>query len=202
MPHEGRPLAYEPPNVKQVPAARLFRLLSNPERPGLPIDFRLTGAEAFALEVRAPTSREFSCALDQEGDDPDGQDAAQRRALIASVLWTGGGRAFRASGSLGLLYGGEFDALWGAVWGALDVIAPSSARSNLPEWLERLKEGALHALNLATARQMAETRELDRSLGYRLIWLPRPERYYGKAPVLLTEGQLLAYRAACEAVDS
>ncbi len=157
--------------------------------------YRIAGAEDFALEVRAPTAREFACALDEEGD------AARQRALIALVLWSGGTRAFRVSGGADLLYCSEFDALWSAVWRALDRIAPSRSRSDERAWFDQLRDGASARDNLSIMAAMADSRDLNRAYGYKPAWLPRPDRYYGRATCELTEGQLLAYRAACDAAD-
>lgn len=192
----ARPFALEPP--KHITPERLFRILSDPEGPRLAIDYRITGAENVPLEVRAPTARAFAIALDQEGDDTTSKEAAQRRALIATTLWSGGMRAFGTFGEVGQLYASEFAALEEAVLVALEVVAPSSCYSHRALWWARLKEGSKVPSNWPIALAMAHSQDLVS--GFKPPLVPRPERYYGRPVCELTEGQMMAYEAACSAV--
>lgn len=188
--------AREPP--KSIPAERLFRLLSDPDRPSISIQYRIAGAENVPLEVKAPTPSELARALDADGEDPEGQQDAARRAIIATTLWAGGGRAFRASEDLGRLYADEVEELWRLVVDALGVIAPSLARSDPAAWRARLEDGARSSAAGAIAVAMAQSREVVALLKRPQ---PRADRFYGRAIALLTEGQLWAYMAGCHVVD-
>lgn len=81
------------------------------------------------------------------------------------------------------------------------IVCPSACWSRWDNWIARLKEGALSGLNQTAAVAMAESRDMVAHFNAKPSLLPRPERYFGRPACDLTEGQLWAYRAACEALD-
>ncbi len=191
----GRGLAFEPP--RKFDPGRLFRLLAHPDRPRLPISHRIRGAENVPLEVRAPTCCEFHEALEA----PEHPDGMPWRAIIAATVWSGDRRAFGISGvSVGQLTEAEFKHLRDQVRKALDVIAPMAGRCNEPAWIAALAQGAAHTFNRRQTGLMAASRDLV--IGYSSsVRMFRPDRYYGKPLAQLTDGQVMAYSAACDLID-
>lgn len=186
---------------KDVPPERLFRLLASPQRPTLPIGYRVRGAEGIELSVVAPTALELAQALDQDNASPN-LTHAQERALIALVLWAGGERAFCAPGAVGELQQREIDRLTLEVWEALTTVAPSAQWSEWRAWHATLKRGVIQdRVNYGIAVAMCDTQDAVPRFHGKPILLDRPARYYGRATCDLTEGQRWAYRAACEAVE-
>lgn len=189
---------YGPPD--DVPAARLFRLLCDPDGPHLPIGYRLRCAPSVALGCRAPLTRAYL-----EATRLGNADLASRllsgRALIASTLTADGDLAFSSAEAVGQLYSDEALAIEQELRAALRIIAPIAGFSDWQAWTDRLTAGAKDLDNHGLFMAMAGT--VEPVAGFReVVFLPHPERYYGKAVALLTDGQLWAYGAVAAEVKA
>jgi hypothetical protein len=170
-----------------VPPERLWRLLLGlPGRPypEQPIDYRLPFAPAVALSVRAVPA----LLLSRAWDDAEGQPSRGRRGVLAAVLWTPMGRAFKDARDAGMLREAYADPLIGAVDTALDAICPTYARSDVVAWLDVLKAGARHYTNLGPAHVLAGC-------------VGHPERYWGIPVGEMADGHHMAMVAARTATE-
>lgn len=180
---------------KHVSHARLWRLLSTCERPELAIPYRIPCAPGLALSVQGLTGHELAEALDRDDTNQHGDPIG---ALISAALLADGQRAFRIC-DVGALYPSEFHSLSLEVLRALETISPFMALSDRDEWNEALGDGAASPCNISIASTMADCYSM--SIGGQAIWrMPRPDRYYGKHTGALTDGQLMAFRAAFDVV--
>lgn len=88
-----------------------------------------------------------------------------------------------------------------AVWGGLHICSPIVGYCNSDDWLVVLRSGAQAGPNLYAASNAADSRDLVLGWSGRAR-MPRPDRYYGLPVCRLTDGQLLAYDAACSVIDT
>lgn len=185
----------QPPDPRQWPPERLFRLLLGAPRPRIPLDLRIAGAERVALEVRALRPLEEAAAVDEAA-----QVSVERRTdlleagLVVAALWTLGGPAFRSAADLGLLFADEAAALARTTLAALGIVSPSYRRSDAAAWGRALREGAQHPTNLGLTARLGGCVEV----GWRFS--PRPDWFFGLPLGELTDGQWMAFRAAREVV--
>jgi hypothetical protein len=154
----------------------------------------------FRLLSRAPVPREVvewrGCRIEVVALPP--QDVAELRDMtpgervVELVV-----RACRldSADDLAQLPGPEFDALCAAVSAAFVRCCPPYSDATVRE----LQRVALDGDNWRIADLMFTS--LDRHLGIGgEVFSERPDRYYGKPTCSLTDGQVMAYRAACAAV--
>lgn len=131
------------------------------------------------------------------GDDSTDRDFADR--LIVAVTYEGDRPAFASVDELGAMRSDDFDELWRAVFGTtkkpgvFDVVSPSYIRSDSRAWGERLRAGARHGSNAFETLLLAQA--YDWAGG-----AEQPDRYFGVPLIDLTDGQLMAYRAAHEVI--
>lgn len=183
----------QPP--EDIPAAQLFRLLSTRERPVWPIKYRIGCAPHVPLSVRALRGAEArSVDISARGT------LARFGSLLVAALRTADGPAFASVDELGGLTEAELAALVSAVLKALAIVSPTYGAIDRTAWELRLEEGAREPGNIFTAATMAECCDLAVGLGG-VARSRRPDRYYGKPVVKLTDAQLLAYRAGCEVIE-
>ncbi len=84
---------------------------------------------------------------------------------------------------------------------ALDTVSPTYVLSDVAEWHRVLVAGARHPTNWWTVREMANC--VDVSLGPGQAFAhERPDRYFGLPVRELTDGHLMAYRAARAATET
>lgn len=178
-----------------VPPARLFRLLLRSPRPCLPLQWRAPGAEWAALHVVALRGIEVDEALDAARaamGEAAHFDRFRLAVLRASLrLSADGAPVFASVEDAGALQDGEAEALLDEVFVALGTCSPTYARSDLAAWDRALREGARAPGNLH------ETVALGSCIEHG--WAgstPRPDLYYGVPIGALTDGQMMAYRAA------
>lgn len=157
---------------------QLFRLLTSTPRPSLPIDFTFAGLPVAALEVVALTTREVASAAD---------DAE----LVATSLRVDGARLFASASDVSDLPLDTWLALAAAWRKTFLVVSPRYHACDWKAWKETLINGASHITNCTTAGLLGSAYEVH---GTRLI--ERPERFFGLPPCDLTDGQMMAYRAA------
>jgi hypothetical protein len=148
--------------------------------------------------LRAP---EFATAYDV--DSKDVADAARTAALrlVTASLCIDGEPAFACTTEAAGLSEDELLQLTRAVDTGLEIVSPLYGRVDATRWEERLREGALSVSNSNTAILMAECADISVGWGG-VVRQHRPDRYYGKPVVELTDAQLMAFRAACTLVDS
>lgn len=188
-----------PPDT--IPAGRLFRILAQPKRAVWPLAFRLPFAADIPLSVRALSGAEYAAAHDADGIERQLVASTNAANLIAATLCTPGGLAFHGPDPVYQLTESELVALAAAVSDALAVVSPVYGVCDSSAWGARLRDGVMLGGNAATAIRMSEA--VDVSVGWGgLHRQQRPDRYYGRALHRLTDGQLMAYRAACAVVDS
>jgi hypothetical protein len=189
--------ATQPP--PDIPPPRLFRLLCTTPRPLWAIAYRIRGADGVPLSVRG--LRWAECA--EMYDVPDGPAHISHVAarVVATALCTPAGPAFSCAAEVDRLSEPEVLTLAGDVLDALAVISPMYGRVNADLWKARLYEGAAHPVNLNAAVAMAECCDIAIGFGGSAR-IARPDRYFGLSVSQLTDGQLMAYRAACSLVDT
>lgn len=183
-----------------IDAASLFRLLSTRERPCVDLGYRLPLAPDVLLRVQGLRGPEMAAAY--HVDSPDRMRGASTAAarVVACSLLDDDGLAFGSAGDLGGLTLSELTQLGGAVHAALATISPTYGRSDIGAWSARLTEGAKDDGNYFTAITMANCTDVVMGMGG-AAYMPRPDRYYGKPVIELTDGQLMAYRAAWDMVN-
>ena len=150
---------------------------------------RLGAAPDVPLFARAVLPLEWAAAL-------EAADAA--KVLIPAALWTADGPALEAR-HVGLLCPEEAQRVFAALWAALLTVSPALGYVDEGAWRVKLEIGARAHPSVASA--MAESRDVVLGM-HGPYWVDRPGRYYGMPPAELTDGQALAYRAACRVVDS
>jgi hypothetical protein len=177
------------PPEKIAPDA-LFRRLIRTPRPEAPLPFRFRNLEHEPLSVVALTSTELAEADSLEGD-------AAGLWLIAHSLRAGGHLLFDDPEVLLDLPHTETDALLAAVNVAFHGICPRYGRSDWFAWRDKLRIGAQHASNETVATMLGDSYDAVTVGKFNRV-LDRPDRFFGVAPVELTDGQLMAFRVARE----
>jgi hypothetical protein len=182
--------AFEKP-PGDVPPARLFRALlqRHPERA---LRYRIPGAEAYPLRVRAVRAAEIGLLLDaaEEGVE-ELRGSRVSTGLLAHCLWTGTAPAFGHADELGALSSPVVGDLWDEAVRALGAISPTYNLSEYGAWGSALEEGARAGGNLHDAFTLAGC--VDVSMG---SVTPRPERYWGCSPAELLDGHWMIFRAS------
>ncbi len=181
---------------KDITPARLFRLLCGAPRPRLPLSLRLDVDPDCQLYVCGLRGHEESAAVDAaEGIEPEESRISRILSeLIVMSLHTDDGPVFRSVDDMGGLELPEFGALVVEVSARLSVVSPFFARRSEDEatqWDNVLEQGARHPSNVNDMVLMAQAVEH----GYGRL-TPRPDIYWGIPLCQLTDGQLMAYRAA------
>ena len=184
---------------KGIPNARLFRLLLARPRPWWPLSLRVAAAPETPLHVVALRGVEVEEALDA-AKAHGGEDAHFDRfklEVVARALHTPDGRAFGSADEPGALTDTEGEALVGAVLEGLAIVSPTYARSTVAAWEAALRDGARAGANLHEAVLLGGCVQHG--------WAgltPRPDLYFGAPLADLTDGQMMAYRAAREVVKA
>lgn len=146
------------------------------------------------LYARAIPTHERMALLDAAARLPRGASGIDYAlALIATTLETEDGSKAVTRAEVDALDDARARMLTDAVAEALAVCAPEFNDIHVGSWRERLKEGA--RVNIGTAWRMSSAFDV----GY-MVRKRRPDLYWGKPLVSLTDGQFLAYDAACEVV--
>jgi len=120
-----------------------------------------------------------------------------RSAVLAASLHTPDGLAFPDPADAGYLQADEADALTDACFAALAICSPTYQRSALPAWEAALRDGARDPSNVLDALSLGACVEH----GFAGT-TPRPDLWFGCAIGALTDGQLMAYRAARDVLRS
>jgi hypothetical protein len=145
------------------------------------------------LHIRALTGLETQAVI-------DAAESNLWRGLVAASLMTDDGPAFSSPDLVGCMASHLFDAMSAEVRLALDTVSPTYVLSDLAEWERALIAGARHPSNRWTVREMANCVAV--SLGPSQAFChERPDRYFGLPVRELTDGHLMAYRAARAAVE-
>lgn len=186
---------------RDVPAARLFRLLLGRPRPVLPLALRLPFAPDVALAVQGLTALEDAEVVDVDPDlPPEILRSTIARRLIAAALLADGRPAFASAEDVGALTEPEVRALSNAVFRAAHVVSPVRRAVDTKAWHDRLVEGAKHRVNRSTAEAIflsTQTIVWPRAVTHE----PAPDRYFGMPLADLTDGQLMVYSAAVSVFD-
>ena len=181
-----------------IPPARLFRLLIGAPRPRLPIGWRLDVCPDVPLYVVGLRGQEELGAVDAaEGIEPTESRVSRILSeLIVLSLMADGAPVFRSVDELEGLSLDEFGSLIVEVSNALSVVSPFYARRSAVDavaWDAALETGAQHPTNVNETVLIAQAVEHGFSRN-----TPRPDLYWGVPLCQLTDGQLMAYRAARE----
>jgi len=179
-----------------VEPARLFRLLARSPRPLWPLALALPGVPR--LYAQGLTGAEVDEAHDGAADVDAGSrrmDAVGLRLAAATVVDARGAPAFGSFADLAALPGPVADAIVGAALDGLSVVSPTYARSDFIAWRDALLRGARDVTNRGTAGIMASAHDVV-ILPSRAFFHERPDRYFGLPLCALTDGQLMAFRAA------
>jgi hypothetical protein len=107
--------------------------------------------------------------------------------LIVRSLYAGSYPAFESVDQIGDLIGDEMETLMAEVQPALRVISPTYGRADWRAWDAALKLGARHGSNSAEAILLGACYS---------EYAERPDWYFGGCLADLTDGQMMAYRAA------
>jgi hypothetical protein len=182
-----------PPNIKP---ARLFRLLLQRPRATASLDVPGFGV---MLEVRAISAAE-EAEIAESVDGLDRERVVVRAAaeLLMRAVWSDGAPAFSSMSDVDGLYPHEVLAMARATRASLDAISPTySGRFDVTAWRHALIRGAKDASNITLAMALGGC--VDVTYGYAVRHtIERPDRYFGVPIADLTDGQLMAYRAARE----
>jgi hypothetical protein len=173
---------------------RLFRLLLQRPRPRWPLSFRAAAAPHIALHAVALRGAELQGLIDEATHlkAPEARTAHLGLEVMARTLWTAEGPAFRSADEAGAFLEGDAALLRGELAAALAIIGPTFARSDTRAWARILRKGAEHRSNIDEALLAASAVDLGVFGGF----VQRPDRYFGVALAEITDGQLMAYRAA------
>jgi len=166
----------------------LFRRFVVP-KPRLRLDFRFKSFQHPALWVEALTTTEIVAAI---------EGCSESEALVNIIprsLTAGGEFVFGDVDELLDLPDPEVDALIIGFGKAFREICPISYQSDWHEWLSELKKGAQHHTNERATVLLGQCYEAA-TFGNRVRILDRPDRYFGVQMHRLTDGQMMAYRAA------
>jgi len=170
-----------------VPPARLFRTILQ-RRPVRQLPFRFEGVDHEPLQVRGLSLLETQEARDEAGNE--------RAAIVARCLiYATGAFAFCSAEELLELPEGEFDALTRAVFSALDAFCPIPGRCDALAWRMAVNDGARDSSNATVVGLLGGAYDIAGGIAKPRI-IDRPERFFGCAPVELSYGQLLCFRAA------
>ena len=185
-----------PPPHSTISPAKLFRLLCGGPRPRLPITTRLLVARSTPLFVVGLRGVEEQEAVDMaDGMKPESLRLNRVVAeILVRCLWTPEGPAFSSADDLGLLGRTEGDTLHAEAARAFLIVSPTYPRQSARDgeaWSRVLEEGARDASNLHEMVTLGGAIEY----GYRGL-TPRPDIYWGVPLCQLTDGQMMAYRAA------
>lgn len=179
--------------VPKIPSHKLFRLLLQRPRPTWPIRHRLRSALGAGFCVQGLRGPEVESILDIVPSDITETDERHRiispEVIVASLLTVRKQRVFSSVDEIGSLDDDEFQELSSSVFAALAIVSPTYERSDVDRWSKALGDGAEHVSNLREALAIGACRD-DHG--------ERPDRYFGLPLADLTDGQLMAYRAACE----
>lgn len=183
--------AFAEPPASLTPA-RLFRTLTqrHPERA---LDYRIPGAESFALRVRAVRSTALAALFDEaDGGPAELRTSTVSSALLVLCLRSGEVPALSSADDLGGLPSPVVDALWSASLEALGAICPTYSLSNVRTWSRALEDGARDPSNVHDAFALAGCVDV----GPTGATVPRPDRYWGCPTGDLLDGHWMAFRAA------
>lgn len=190
-----------PPAPALCSPARLWRLLAavGVGRPWWPLSLRVAAAPQTPLHVIALRGCEVEGLLDAARDWAGSAPHYERfRAeVLAASLHTPEGRAFASPDAAGGLLADEADALVDACFAALATCSPTYQRSDVGRWEAVLRDGARDPANLHDAIALGACVEHG--------WAgttPRPDLWFGCAIGALTDGQMMAYRAARDVLRS
>lgn len=164
----------------------------------MPLKYRVRGAEHIALYVVGLRADEGAEVIDAGADCDEASIVASHRAcaLISACVYLDGDRAFPTPKHAKQLFEPELVELHQEVVEAISRISPLYALIDYRAWVDALKTGASHPSNRAMAFRVAQC--VDVVGGFTKAYKhPRPDRWYGVPISELTDGQLLAYDAAC-----
>lgn len=114
--------------------------------------------------------------------------------LIALSLLANGRQAFASADDVADLPDHVVLELGNALHGALRIVSPLYGRANSDAWGAVLRAGAAASQSIAIPLGGSRDDGPHRTA-------PRPDRYFGKPLIALTDGQWMAYRAAASYLD-
>lgn len=179
----------EPP--KGIEPARLFRVLARAEGPLWPLAHRVFEAPHIPLFVRGLRGEDVQDIYD-DASDSAAPIMAEAMALVPLALCTATGGPVMSREDFGMLSEPSAVALLRAVREALNIVSPLMTHIDVKAWTRELDKGA--SKNIPLALRMFGT--CDIVVGGNVVRVPRPDRYWGKPTAMLTDGQILVYRAA------
>lgn len=186
---------HEPPNAATCTPARLFRVLTSGQ-PRWPLSYRPPGLERFALEARGLSACEAADLFDElDRLERDKRAALLTLDLIALTLLADGRRAFSSPDEVAGLPSHVVTSLGLAVFDALRVCGPLYRSTNDAAWERVLRQGAKE--NPWTASVIGACVDDGPSL-----IIGRPDRYWGKPVIEITDGQWMAFRASRWFIES
>lgn len=172
---------------------RLFRLLAAPVVV-LPLAYRLHFATDQPLAVCGLRAADVQAIRDDaEHLDPFTRQGATAAGIIAASLLSRGRPVFRSGREVMGLPHETFAGLSSAVMTGLGTISPLQGWSNIDAWLTALERGSRHPSNAGARETMRVAHDIV--VGNRVVFNPRPDRYFGLPLCALTDGQLLAFRS-------
>jgi len=172
-----------------MPGDQLFRMLAARPVAMVALEYKIPGT-SFQLCVRAIRNIDEFRIMDECSALPEEVRSSHRDAMvICASLLIDDAPAFSDVEEVGLLSELEIRELGTEVELARSLICPSYLRSNVVAWGNHLREGAGHYSNLLESCLMADC-VIDSKR--------RPEMYFGGLVSDLTDGQKMAFTAACE----
>ena len=193
-----KPIDFSKP-PEGIPKHKLFRTLLQRPRPKWPLEFRVKGVEHIPLHVvgmRSIEAADLHEGLSEiEIREIRGYESAAR--VIALCAHTRKGRAFTSAEEVMMLSSLEVNELGWEITRALQYCSPTFRRSDTKAWSLALREGAEHMSNFYESLTMY--RSCDR-VGMDGVISERPDRYFGIPMCELTDGQLMVFSAAVEAI--
>lgn len=180
---------------KDVAPERLFRALAGQPAPRWPIMgewCRVAGLFAYAL-------RGCDLADMSRGASTEMQRAASVSAILAGqVRDETGARVWGSAAELDAVYTSDMvEHMWRDVGRALAVVSPVYGRCDRDEWKRALEAGARHVSNEGLMRGIAASRLMLPMMTKKPLYEQRPDLFFGLPTQALTDGQWMAYEAAC-----
>lgn len=173
----------------------LFRRLLLCPRPKYQIRQHIEDRQ-YTFDVWAINGLELACILgNKKPDQPLTQTIGECSQLIVKCLYSGTVQVFKDTAELGLLRDLEFIQLAENVIDALNHCSPTYNHSDIGAWATQLSIGAAHETNLATTYMLSDC--FDVNMRGKTM---RPDRYFGLPYSQMTDGQWMAYNAACKVV--
>jgi hypothetical protein len=174
----------KPPLATEWPAFKLFYLLTQRAPARLPVF-----GDCHVVAQRGDDVEHWL----EWGNAQSDRESARAAGLVHLSLYRGSVRVYASPYDVLELDDEAFEHVSRVVLAAMSVCSPTYLHIDLDAWKRVLSDGAKHHANAVTRSDMCMSHDL---VPFVKSPIERPDRYFGKARSELTDGQLLAFRAA------